>query len=136
MRYLTDKKITKKFIYKVLNEKDEKSGSFIIFTGKVRKDFLSKEYVKEIIYESYGEMAEKEIDEIIKKAKRKFKVKEIIVRHRVGKVKLSEIAFFVAVFSEHRKEGFSAIQFLIDEIKEKVPIWKKEILSDGKYRWK
>ncbi len=81
-------------------------------------------------------MAEKEIDKIIKKAKRKFKVREIIVKHRTGRVKLGEIAFFVAVLSAHRKEGFSAIQFIIDEIKKKVPIWKKEILSNEKYRWK
>ncbi len=136
MKYLTNKKITRKFIYEILNKKDDKSGSFIIFTGKVRKDKIDKNFVKEIIYESYEKMAEKEIDKIIKKAKKKFRVREIIVKHRIGKVKLGEIAFFVAVFSAHRKEGFSAIQFIIDEIKKKVPIWKKEILSNEKYRWK
>ncbi len=136
MKYLTDKKITGKFVYEVLNRRDEKSGSFIVFEGRVRKDTLSKRCVKEIIYEAYEDMAEKEIDMIIKKARKKFGVREIFVKHRVGRVKVGEIAFFVLVLSAHRRERFSAIQFVINEIKKKVPIWKKEVLSDGKYRWK
>ncbi len=142
MKYLTNRKITKKFIEKILNKKDEKAGSFIIFTGKVRKDAVvnpgtrGKTYVREIIYEAYNKMAEKEIESIVKFAENKFKVREIIVKHRIGRVKVGEIAFLVAVFSEHRKEGFSAIQFIINKIKKKVPIWKKEILSNGKARWK
>ncbi|MEO0280343.1 MAG: molybdenum cofactor biosynthesis protein MoaE [candidate division WOR-3 bacterium] len=138
MKYLTRKKITVKLINEIVKKNSDKSiGSLIIFTGKVRKDLVDeKNFVKEIYYESYKKMSEKEIDEIIKSAKEKFKVKKIIVKHRLGRVKLGEIAFLVIVFSSHRKEGFSAIQFVIDEIKNKVPIWKKEILSNNKERWK
>ncbi|MEM2707965.1 MAG: molybdenum cofactor biosynthesis protein MoaE [candidate division WOR-3 bacterium] len=138
MKYLTRKKITVKLINEIVKKNSDKSiGSLIIFTGKVRKDSVDgKNFVKEIYYESYKKMSEKEIDEIIKSAKEKFKVKKIIVKHRLGRVKLGEIAFLVIVFSSHRKEGFSAIQFVIDEIKNKVPIWKKEILSNNKERWK
>lgn len=138
MKYLTRKKITVKLINEIVKKNSDKSiGSLIIFTGKVRKDLVDKKnFVKEIYYESYKKMSEKEIDEIIKSAKEKFKVKKIIVKHRLGRVKLGEIAFLVIVFSSHRKEGFSAIQFVIDEIKNKVPIWKKEILSNNKERWK
>ncbi|MCM8804451.1 MAG: molybdenum cofactor biosynthesis protein MoaE [Candidatus Omnitrophica bacterium] len=138
MRYLTYKKISDKLIKETVKKNNDKNtGSLIIFKGLVRKDFIDKKvFVKEIFYESYKKMAEKKIEEIVEDAMKKFDVKEIIVKHRIGRVKPGEVAFLVIVLSSHRKEGFLAIQFVIDEIKSKVPIWKKEILSNNKYRWK
>ncbi len=138
MRYLTYKKISDKLIKETVKKNSDKNtGSLIIFKGLVRKDFIDKKvFVKEIFYESYKKMAEKKIEEIVEDAMKKFDVKEIIVKHRIGRVKPGEVAFLVIVLSSHRKEGFLAIQFVIDEIKSKVPIWKKEILSNNKYRWK
>ena len=128
-------KIDDTFILNVLRNSYSDCGSYIIFEGKVRADEVDGEKVEKIIYESYIEMAEKELERIKSEAIEKFKVKEIIIKHRVGEVKVGEVALFVAVISGHRKEGFSAIQYIINEIKTKVPIWKKEILSNGKTRW-
>lgn len=119
----------------VLSVFDESCGSFIIFEGRVRADKVDDSEVEKIIYESYIEMAEREIAKIESEAIEKFSVKKVIIKHRVGEVKVGEIALLVAVLSEHRKEGFEAIQYVIDEIKRRVPIWKKEILKNGKQRW-
>ena len=130
MRYLTSEKIPA-----VLDFDCSDCGSYITFEGRVRADEFEGGKVEKIIYESYVEMAEREIEKIKKEAFEKFKVNEIIIKHRIGEVKVGEVALFVAVVSGHRKEGFSAIQYIVDEIKRKVPIWKKEILSNGKVRW-
>jgi molybdopterin synthase catalytic subunit len=136
MSYLISKKIGEKLIQKIINASDPYSGSLIIFTGRVRKDRVRGKYVREIEYEAYKDMAEKEIRKIEEEAKKKFKVKKVFIKHRTGKVKVGEIAFFVGVLSAHRKEGFSAIQFIVDNFKRKVPVWKKEVLSNGSTRWK
>lgn len=143
--YLTKEKITPDFVKKESNTKDPTCGSILIFEGKIRKDEevsneyenteLHKRYVKEIEYSAYEKMAEKEIEEIVNSAKEKFNLSNIVLKHRIGRLRVGEIAFFVAVFSPHRKEGIGAIDFIIDEVKSKVPIWKKEIYSDGTEKW-
>lgn len=136
MKYLTGRKIKEDSVYRIFSTRDYGSGAMIVFTGRVRRDKVKGTYVKEIIYEAYKEMAEKEIEKIVELARKKFKVRKIFVKHRTGRVKVGEIAFLVAVLAAHRKEGFSAVQFIIDEVKAKVPIWKKEIMDDGSERWK
>jgi molybdopterin synthase catalytic subunit len=134
-RYIVRGKIEDILENDVLNVVDKNCGSFIIFEGRVRADEVDDSEVEKIIYESYIEMAEREIAKIESVAIEKFSVKKVIIKHRVGEVKVGEIALLVAVLSEHRKEGFEAIQYVIDEIKRRVPIWKKEILKNGKQRW-
>ncbi len=80
-------------------------------------------------------MAENEIDKIVNFAKEKYKVNQILIKHRIGNVSVGEIAFIVVVFSAHRKEGLQAIDFIIEEVKSKVPIWKKEVYTDGSENW-
>lgn len=111
-------------------------GAIITFEGVVRGDKVGNSHVKKIIYESYEQMAEKEIDKIRSEAIEKFKLHDAVIKHRIGEVKVGETALFVAVLLEHRKEGFKAIDYIVDEVKKKVPIWKKEILENKQSRWK
>jgi molybdopterin synthase catalytic subunit len=80
-------------------------------------------------------MAEKEIEKIRSEALKQFVVKKIYIKHRIGRVHVGEASIIVAVLSAHRKEGIKAVDYIIDEIKKKVPIWKKEIFEDGSQRW-
>lgn len=134
-KYVIFEKIDKNFISRIFQEDFFDCGSLIIFEGRVRADKIGDAVVEKIIYDSYIDMTEKEFEKIEKEAIEKFKVKKVMIKHRIGEVKVGDIALLVAVFSGHRKGGFSAIQYVIDEIKKRVPIWKKEILSDGKARW-
>jgi molybdopterin synthase catalytic subunit len=69
-------------------------------------------------------------------AKENFRLRDVVLQHRTGEVAAGEIAFFVAVSSEHRKEGIAGIDFIIDEVKSKVPVWKLENYDDGSGSWK
>jgi len=136
--YLTKRKITQGLVKKITNFKDPTCGATLTFLGKIRKDKDSrygKRFIEKIVYSAYEEMAEKQIDKIVNIAKEKFNVMHVFVKHRIGTVHVGEIAFLVVVFSSHRKEGINAIDYIIDEVKSKVPIWKKEILSDGIENW-
>lgn len=133
--YLTEQTIDNFVLCDIPGYGEGINGSLFVFSGIVRKDETEGGVVKEIIYETYREMAEKEIDKIKKVAMRKFGLKEIHIKHRIGNVAAGEASLVVAVLTPHRKEGIIAIDFVIDEIKKRVPIWKKEIFEDGSYRW-
>lgn len=135
LKHITFERIDRNLIPDVFTNDLNECGSVVIFEGRVRADKIDNAVVEKIIYESYIEMAEKEFEEIEKETIEKFGVKKVIIKHRVGEVKVGEIALLVAILSGHRKEGFAAIQYVVDEVKRRVPIWKKEILSDGKTRW-
>ena len=136
--YLTRREITPEYIKLVSNSNDPACGSVLTFIGRIRKDKSpadAKNHIEKIEYSAYEKMAEKEINKIVELAKKLYNVTDIIVKHRIGTVKVGEAAFIVAVFSPHRKEGIGAIDFVIDQVKAKVPIWKMEIYSDGEEIW-
>lgn len=97
-------------------------GAVVSFSGRVRSTENS-EAIRAITYEAYLEMAEKEIRRIIEKARSSWGVR-LAVRHRVGEVPAGEDALLVACSHPHRAQAFQACQFVIDQIKNKVPIWK------------
>jgi len=142
--YLTENPITHEFVESVSQRQDNSTGSVLIFLGIVRNDNVAQKSgtektikeVKSLTYSSYDRMAEKEINEIILSAKENFGLTDVVVRHRIGEVKVREIAFFVAVSSGHRKESIRGIDFIIDEVKSKVPVWKLENYHDGSESWK
>jgi len=136
MRHIVDGEIDVKFIMDTLADGSPDSGSLIVFEGRVRADEVGGNFVEKIFYESYISMAEKEIEKIEDEVIKKFGVKKVVIKHRIGEVKVGEVALFVAVLSAHRTEGFEAIQYAINEVKKRVPIWKREILSNGKTRWR
>lgn len=125
---VTEKEIDPEKIMKSLI--DEECGAVVTFTGVVRKENRGKE-VKDILYESYDEMAVKTLEEIEKMAIEKFGVKKVTVIHRKGRLKPGEISLFIGVSSKHRQEAFLACWFVIEEIKTSLPIWKKERYENG-----
>lgn len=129
-KYIVKRRISFRF-----SRGDSENGSVVVFLGIVRADRTPKGKVKYIEYSAYEEMAEKEIQKIIEEAKKKFGVREVEVKHRVGKVKVGEPSFLVVVKSSHRKEGFSAVKYITDEVKKRAPIWKKEVTDRGEI-WK
>lgn len=111
------------------------AGALVTFQGTVRK-FSGNVEVVSLDYESYKEMAIKQMNDIVGTAVKRFGVLEINVVHRIGNVKLTEDSVAICCSSPHRKEAFEACRFVIDEIKEKVPIWKKDITPQGVPKWR
>ncbi len=115
--------------------KDKECGAIDIFIGMPRSSKEDGDVI-ELYYESYESMAKKIITEIIDKAKEKFGIKHSIVHHRVGAVPLSVPSFIVVVWAGHRQEAFEGCRYIVDEVKAKAPIWKKERFLTGKEMWK
>ena len=111
-------------------------GAHSIFLGQVRADEIDGKTVQAIEYSAYDEMAEKKFYEI-----REFifgKYSELTcmhVDHSIGEVKIGEISLFVFVSSVHRKQAIDACEEMVELIKEKVPIWKKEKFEDETHNW-
>lgn len=108
----------------------DKAGAVSVFIGTVRNNTQEKKVVS-LEYESYESMALKKMEEIAEQAREKWPIEKVAMYHRVGKLEIGEAAVVIAVSTPHRKESFEACQFLIDTLKEVVPIWKKEIFEDG-----
>ena len=109
-------------------------GAVVTFDGRVRNHNDGKE-ITNLYYECYYPMALKVMNEIKEEALGKWDVRKIIAIHRIGNIPIGEIAVWIGVSSVHRKEAFEACRFMIDEIKHKVPIWKKETYVDGTSCW-
>ena len=110
--------------------KEKSAGGQVLFIGSVR-DHNEKGSVSEIYYEAYKEMAEAKMAEIESEVMKRWPVKKFVAIHRVGNLKVGEPSVTVGVSSEHRKEAFEACKYAIDEIKTRVPIWKKEVSETG-----
>lgn len=113
---------------------DENCGANLLFTGTTRK--MTGELETQFLhYECYQDMAVKEMKSMCDEARSRWPVQKISVVHRVGRVEIGEASIVMAVSGAHRKETFAAGQWLIDELKRKVPIWKQENGRDGSKEW-
>lgn len=110
------------------------AGASVLFLGIVRNHSKGKA-VLYLEYEAYEEMAERMIHELVKSAFERWKLGDIKILHRIGTVGLGEIAVAIEVSSAHRDEAYQASRYLIEEIKHKVPLWKKEFFEDGTSEW-
>ena len=106
------------------------AGALNVFIGTVRNTANGKNVVW-LEYEIYESMAVAEIRKIIDEAANRWPLLGCAVSHRIGTLKPGEVSVAIAVSSPHRKDSFDACQYIIDTLKEKVPIWKKEIFEDG-----
>ncbi len=113
---------------------DPSAGSVLLFNGTVRDNEDGKP-VEYLFYEAYEEMAVKEIKKLIEESFKKYNIIKVCVIHRTGKIDIGGISISIGISSAHRKDSYLASKFLIDNIKETVPIWKKEILEEGG-KWK
>jgi molybdopterin synthase catalytic subunit len=108
----------------------EKAGAIDVFIGTVRNNSLAKNVVK-LEYEAYDSMAIKKLEELIVEAKIHWPIEKASVAHRKGELHIGDVAVVVAVSTPHRAESFAACQWMIDNLKKVVPIWKKEYYEDG-----
>ena len=106
------------------------AGAVNVFIGTVRNNAHGKNVVW-LEYEAYETMVVNEVRKIIDEASHKWPLQGWAVSHRIGTLKPGEVAVAIAVSAPHRKDSFAACQFIIDELKEKAPIWKKEVFEDG-----
>jgi molybdopterin synthase catalytic subunit len=110
-------------------ENDE-AGAVNVFIGTVRSKTSGKQVIR-LEYEAYEPMAIKEIEKIVELARKKWAIKNYAISHRIGNLSIGEIAVVMAISTAHRKESFEACEFIIDSLKQTVPIWKKEIFENG-----
>ncbi len=110
------------------------SGGYVSFEGWVRNHNEGRE-VTRLEYEAFQELAVKEGDRIVAEALLRYPVKRALCIHRVGSLQVGDMAVWVGVSSEHRGEAFEACRFIIDEVKHRVPIWKKEHYRSGDSGW-
>jgi molybdopterin synthase catalytic subunit len=136
-KYFVDGPVNSEIISELVsnNQSDLKIGAQSIFLGQVRADEKDKSIVQSIQYSAYVEMAEKEMVKIKDDAVKKYELSGINMLHSLGEVKCGEISVLVMVSSAHRDKCFKSLKFIVNEIKSKVPIWKKEIFNNGSYRW-
>lgn len=110
--------------------RDDGAGAIATFLGTTRDMFEDKR-VLELRYEAYHAMALEHLRRICKVARSRWALTRIAIVHRIGVVGVGEESVLVAVSSVHRKESLHACEFLIDELKASVPIWKKEVYETG-----
>lgn len=110
---------------------DPAAGSVVVFAGTVRNHSPGRSEVSRLEYEAYGEVAVGKMGEIIEEAFGRWPIIKIAAVHRVGSLEVGEVAVCVAVSTAHRKDGFDACRYVIDELKSRAPIWKKEHWPGG-----
>ena len=113
---------------------DPACGGFAAFEGWVR-DHNDGRRVMSLEYEAHAALAVREGERIIAEAATRFGIRHALCAHRVGALSLGELAVWVGVSAEHRDEAFRACRYIIDEVKHRVPIWKKEHYDSGDSGW-
>ncbi len=114
--------------------RSDQAGAVVLFLGTVREMTAGRQTVA-LDYEGYPEMAESMMAAILDEALAKWPVVKAAVVHRLGHLELGDVSVAVAVSCPHRGQAFDAGRYLIDELKARVPIWKKENWSDGTTEW-
>jgi molybdopterin synthase catalytic subunit len=114
----------------ILAASREEAGAINTFIGTVRNNTSGNKVIR-LEYEAYEPMAVSEIQKIITLASEQWKLTGFAVSHRVGILIPGEVAVVVAVSTPHRKDSFAACQFIIDSLKQTVPIWKREFFENG-----
>ena len=108
-------------------------GAVSTFIGYVRNKNNNKK-VSSIYLDVYPAMAQKSLEEIVNKAKKKWDLLKVLIIHRYGELKIGEKIVLVATFSQHRHDSMQACTFIMDFLKKEAPFWKKENYDNG-YSW-
>ncbi|MCX6325612.1 MAG: molybdenum cofactor biosynthesis protein MoaE [Bacteroidia bacterium] len=139
MNYLINGPVTQNIMAHFMEKMGEKtdSGGHSVFLGQVRADEINGKKVKAIEYSAYGAMVKVEADKIKETILLQFgDVRSIDIVHSTGIVKAGEISLFVLVSAGHRHQAIQACSKAVELIKEKLPVWKKEIFEDDSHEWK
>jgi MoaE-MoaD fusion protein len=110
--------------------RDEQAGAIATFTGTTRIQSRGRT-VTHLDYEAYEGMAERVMAEIAEALQSRYELSAVAIHHRVGRVGIGETSVVIAVSAPHRQDALAACKDAIDELKERVPLWKKEVYSDG-----
>ncbi|MEJ7591591.1 MAG: molybdenum cofactor biosynthesis protein MoaE [Planctomycetaceae bacterium] len=114
--------------------RSHRAGAVVLFLGTVR-EFTGEARTAWLEYEAFPEMATAAMQRLEDEVQKRFSVIDVAMSHRYGRLSLGDIAVAVAVSSPHRAQAFEAGRWLIDTLKESVPIWKKEHYTDGATEW-
>ena len=113
---------------------DPACGAVVSFVGRVRDEHLGRA-VLHLDYEAWDSLALKEMGRLLAEARKKWDLGPVVLAHRTGHLRIGDIAVLVAVAGGHRGEAFDACRFLIEGIKDSVPVWKHEFYRDGTDAW-
>ena len=114
--------------------RDNAAGAVVLFLGTVR-EFTVGVQTAWLSYEAYPEMARASMSQLENEVRSRFTVTQVAISHRFGNLQPGDVSVAIAVSSPHRAQAFEAGRWLIDTLKERVPIWKKEHYSDGREEW-
>lgn len=113
---------------------DPSCGAYVQFEGRVRNHNEGQPVLR-LEYEIYEPLAVKEGERLLDEALARYGIEKAAAEHRVGLLGLEEVAVVVGVSAAHRDEAFAACRYIIDELKIRLPIWKKEHYASGEARW-
>jgi molybdopterin synthase catalytic subunit len=125
---LTRKPLDRDALVKAVSHPSD--GGIVVFEGVVRDNARGKQ-VQYLEYEVYEEMAAQQIADIINNATLRWQIEHIAVAHRFGRIEIGEASVIIVVATPHRSEAFEACRYIIDTLKSSVPIWKKEVATNG-----
>lgn len=111
-----------------------RNGATVLFVGTVR-DLADGRPVSGLDYAAYRGMAERELDAIVREAAERHGTPDVVCEHRVGELALGEASIVIAAAHPHRAQAFDACRMVIEEVKRRVPIWKRERYVDGAWEW-
>jgi molybdopterin synthase catalytic subunit len=114
--------------------RDNAAGAVVLFLGTVR-EFTAGRQTSVLDYEAYTEMALDVMRRLDVETREKWPVVKSTIVHRLGRLELGEVSVAVAVSTPHRADAFQAGRYLIDELKVRVPIWKRETWANGEVKW-
>jgi molybdopterin synthase catalytic subunit/molybdopterin converting factor small subunit len=109
---------------------DERAGAIATFQGTVRRQSRGRQVIA-LEYEAYAGMAEKVMAEIADGVKERYELCVVAIAHRTGRCDVGDVSVAIAVTAPHRQDALSACRDVIDELKERVPLWKKELYEGG-----
>ena len=110
------------------------NGAVLLFLGAVRQVNDGRD-VTGIDYAAYEAMAQRELEAIVTEASTKFDAADVVVQHRLGELAVEDVSVAIAVGHAHRDAAYAASRFVIEELKRRVPIWKREHYTDGTREW-
>ncbi len=106
------------------------AGGYVFFLGRVRSEGHGRKVLK-LVYEAYPEMAELEMTRIRKEALKRFSILDMVIWHRYGELPVGEDTILIVASARHRRDAFAACEWAIDEVKRRVPVWKREFTDEG-----
>lgn len=110
------------------------AGAVVVFLG-VTREFTGSRQTAWLEYDCYRDMAEQKLAELEQTARQRWPLVDCVLVHRIGRIDVGEASVLVAVSTPHRRDAFQAAEWLMDAIKQEVPIWKKEHWTDGSSQW-